>query len=162
MMRENPSDKPQLNTLNTHLQIYSPKHFHPHSLKVKLKLLPMCITVHVIVFQPALTQAEFITVRQLSCGKVIFSQEPACHSVQGWVPMLPLPIMHCTSPYRDPPTLDQYPLVTSSGQDRRLVHIRITPPHTHTHADTWWLATKHVRCASRRYASYWNASLLNI
>ena len=36
-----------------------------------------------------------------SCGKVIFSQESVCHSVQEGS-MWPLPMMHWTSPYRDP------------------------------------------------------------
>ena len=53
-----------------YLHIYSPKHFHPHSLTVKLKLLPIRITVHVIVFQPAVAKTEFIDCKNTYATKM--------------------------------------------------------------------------------------------
>ena len=57
------------------------------------------------------------------------------------------------------PTLPPYyrHLMVISGDLFKLDHVRTPTPHTGT--AIWWWSPKHVRLASGRYASYWNAVL---
>ena len=110
---------------------------------------------------------------QRSCGKVMFSQVSVCHSVhrvvgtayaswdrsQGRVALPFPPSPHWISDLGTYP-----PLLTSGGYHWRPVRTCSLedqpPPPTSTYI--WWWSPKHVRLASRRYASYWSGVLLQV
>ena len=106
----------------------------------------------------------FITTRERSCGKVIFSLVSVCLSVHDGGgshafthDALDLTVqassmdmeLHCTG------TPWQWHLVAITGDLFKPFHFGTPLPPG---ADIWWLL-KQVRSASGQYASYWNAFL---
>ena len=113
---------------------------------------------------------HFITARQRICGKVMFSVVCGCQSVfpQGVqchhypscigphcteTPQPPPP-GHRTSPYRDPSLRHGTSLYRDSPPQALAPTCSLDYPPPD--ADIWW-APEHVRSASGRYTSYWNA-----
>ena len=114
---------------------------HCYLLKAKIALLPLQFNVFKMFSASKLLwnklHSEITQIyRPPRCGKVMFSVVSVCPRVRG--SMWPLPMMHWTSPPPNP-----YP---------------VQWPHPPTAADIWWFV-KHVRLASGRYASCWNAFL---